>query len=416
LSGSGAEGTAGRGDLPLTLSGTTNQVEGSPAALTMLMPISIYASVTAHPENYFDILLPEFIGAVDATDFEITEQMRIISTVQSRQVMLVREFIQIVTTPQTYYLQSTELLETALLVAVSIPSYSLWVQDSLGVTSTVTVVQVIELAEELVAAGMVQTVYQGTVAVVSALLVGDGVIPAYAKSVSDALTVSDSLLELVRMLALLTDGVGVADTLQNVLIITVLETAEMALDDTIELSAQYLASLIDRATVTTLIKTPAELAQGWVMNTEANMPISEYDNYVFNSLAYGPDQMLGCTDEGLYILEGEDDAGTDIDAEVVSLMLDFDTSKLKRMSTAYIGYTSDGQLLLKVRSIDQGLYAEDWYAGRNTTAQTTPGQNRMKIGKGLRSRYWTFELVNIAGSDFELDKVELYPIVLQRRV
>jgi len=164
------------------------------------------------------------------------------------------------------------------------------------------------------------------------------------------------------------------------------------------------------------IKTPAELAQGWVLNTEGNMPVSEYDNYVFNSLAYSPDEMLGCTDQGLYTLDGEKDAGADINAEITSLMLDFGTSKLKRMSTAYMGYTSDGQLLLRVRSVDQGQFVENWYEGRNTGIQTPPGQNRMKIGKGLRSRYWVFELVNIDGSDFELDKVELYPIVLQRRI
>jgi hypothetical protein len=244
----------------------------------------------------------------------------------------------------------------------------------------------------------------------------DGPIAAYVRVLSESLTIEETLLEVTQLLALLTDGVGVADTQQNTLIITVLETAEVAADDTIELTAQYFASLFDRVDVMAFIKTPAELAQGWVMNTEGAMPVSEYDNYTFNSLAYGPDQMLGCTDQGLYILEGDDDAGTDIDAEVTSLMLDFATSKLKRMSTAYLGYTSDGQLLLKVRSVEQGTYAERWYEGRNPSAQPTPGENRMKIGKGLRSRYWTFELVNIDGSDFELDKVELYPVVLQRRI
>lgn len=243
-----------------------------------------------------------------------------------------------------------------------------------------------------------------------------GVEAAYAQIVSEALAANDSLLEIIQLLALLTDNFTIADSMESVLTIIIEETAEITAEDSLQLSAQYFQSIINRVEVMAFIKTPAELAQGWVLNTEAAMPVSEYDNYLFNSLAYSPDEMLGCTDQGLYVLDGEDDAGADIDAKITSLMLDFDTTKLKRMSTAYMGYTSNGQLLLKIRSVDQGQFVEYWYEGRNPDEQVPPGQNRMKIGKGLRSRYWTFELVNIDGSDFELDKVELYPIVLQRRI
>ena len=244
-----------------------------------------------------------------------------------------------------------------------------------------------------------------------------GVIAAYAQTVSDSANVTDLLAEISALLALMTDTINATDTVQNLLTITVVESAEMTLDDSLDLTAQFFANLLDATEVIALLKTPAELSQGWVLNTEGAMPVSEYDNYVFNSLAYNPNgEMLGCSDTGLYQLDGDTDAGTNIDAHITSMMLDFDTTKLKRVSTAYIGYTSTGTLLLKVRSVDDGVYVEHWFEGRNPTAQTPPGQNRMKLGKGLRSRYWTFELTNISGSDFELDKVELYPVILQRRV
>jgi len=239
---------------------------------------------------------------------------------------------------------------------------------------------------------------------------------AYVRQITDAYQADDSVEQFISRIAALTDSITAADSTDIILTVAVLESAEINVADNIALDTQYFGNLLERVEVLAFIKTPAELAQGWVVNTEGNMPISEYDNYTFNSLAYSPDEMLGCTDQGLYILDGEDDAGTNIDAEIASLMLDFDTSKLKRMSTAYIGYKSDGQILLKVRSEEQGTYAERWYEARDSDAQTVSSHNRMKIGKGLRSRYWTFELVNIEGSDFELDKVELYPIVLQRRI
>jgi hypothetical protein len=239
---------------------------------------------------------------------------------------------------------------------------------------------------------------------------------AYVRTVTDSYTSADSLMAVLYRLAMLAEDVTIADTTDVVLTIGVLLSDEVQIADNTQLDAQYFKNLLDRVEVLAFIKTPAELAQGWVMNTEGSMPISEYNNYTFNSLAYSPDEMLGCTDEGLYVLDADDDAGTNIDAQLTSLMLDFETSKLKRMSTAYIGYTSSGQLLLKVRSEEQGVYAERWYEARETAAQAAPSQNRMKIGKGLRSRYWTFELVNVDGSDFEIDKVELYPVVLERRV
>lgn len=367
--------------------------------------------------DYFHILLSfNELANLPPEPVDVTEGIYVSADVMAQYAVMLRDFLRIVSTLQTYSEQSVELLDIATAVAEAVPNFALAIQDALNVTDTITLVQAVEMADSLVAAGLVQTFHQAIVAVTSALLVGDGVIHAESTTVEDDIAASDSLQGFIQLLALLTDSIGVAATLQNVLTIIVEETAEVEAADTLELSAQYFANLFDRTEVLAFIKTPAELAQGWVMNTEEAMPVSEYSNYVFNSLAYGPDEMLGCNDQGLYVLDGDDDAGTDIDAEIASLMLDFQTTKLKRMSTAYIGYTSTGQLMLKVRSVDQGLFVEHWYAGRKTTAQTPPGQNRMKIGKGLRSRYWTFELVNVDGSDFELDKVELYPIVLDRRV
>jgi len=244
----------------------------------------------------------------------------------------------------------------------------------------------------------------------------DGPTAAYVREVTETPTATDTLAEAILALVALTDSISVTDSTQIVLTIAVIVQEDASVADSLQLDATLFQNIREYVEVLALIKTPAELAQGWVLNTEGSMPISEYSNYTFNSMAYSPDEMLGCNDNGLYILDGDTDAGTDIDAHITSLMLDFDTTRLKRMSAAYIGYTSTGQLLLKVRSEEQGVYAERWYEAREDTAQPAPSQNRMKIGKGLRSRYWTFELTNVAGSDFELDKVELYPIVLDRRI
>jgi hypothetical protein len=145
-------------------------------------------------------------------------------------------------------------------------------------------------------------------------------------------------------------------------------------------------------------------------------PISEYDNYNYNSMVSFKGRFYGASDDGLFELDGDDDAGTPIQAKLSSLMLDFGSSRQKRVRSAYLGYTATNQLVLRVRSVSQGLLSEDWYEAREVTSAEAPRANIAHVGQGLKSRYWQFELVNVDGGDFEIDQLEMYPIFLGRRV
>lgn len=409
------------GDLPFA--GFAIGAEDSEAAISTIGYADLAFAVTgymeAHTENFFDIFLSFSATTEDgpAGEANIQEIIYALSVmVRANNVMLQRSRVVVDDTWRTFYTRAVSVQEDVLVLAAQRANFVLRLADEIESVDTITFRYVMQLADSLLAAGAVQTFYQGVVEVLAAFYIADANKAAYAKTLLEQLATEDSISYRVSRIAEFLDTVLVEGTAAVTLTIFVEELAEFAADDTLELTAQYFANLIDRTEVLAFVKTPAELAQGWVMNTEGAMPVSEYDNYIFNSMAYSNREMLGCSDQGLYVLDGDDDDGTDIAARLTSLMLDFDTSKLKRMSTAYIGYSSSGRLLLKVRSVDQGLFVEHWYEGRNPEAQVPPGQNRMKLGKGLRSRYWTFELVNIDGSDFELDKVELYPIVLDRRI
>ena len=41
---------------------------------------------------------------------------------------------------------------------------------------------------------------------------------------------------------------------------------------------------------------------------------------------------------------------------------------------------------------------------------------RVNLGKGLRSRYFRFELINADGKDFSMNAIEFIPLVMQRRI
>lgn len=315
---------------------------------------------------------------------------------------------------QTFYNPTVSLLDQALALAATRGDFVLAVSDTMSISDDITATQVIAVAEALYATGSVATLYQGMVAVVSAMTIVGTQSPAYAVKSSDALTVGTSVD--VAMAAELLEAMTVATSIENTLTIIVEETAAMLAADTVELSAHLLANIVEYADIYALVKTTADIAQGWVMNTEGANPISEYDNYTFNSMTFFKGVTYGTSDDGVYTLDGDDDAGTNITGELASMLLDFGTSRMKRIRSAYLGYTSTNELVMKVRSVSQGQLSEHWYKATQNVTADAPEGSYMPVGQGLKSRYWQFELTNIDGGDFEIDQIELHPLILNRRV
>jgi hypothetical protein len=123
----------------------------------------------------------------------------------------------------------------------------------------------------------------------------------------------------------------------------------------------------------------------------------------------------GVAEDGIYLLEGDDDDGTPIDAAVRTKLTSFRQRALKRCDVAYIGYTSDGKMVLKVVVERDGKLHEHWYQEKlGATEGMRTG--RVKIQKGLRSTYWQFELANQDGADFDIEDVTLKYEILSRRI
>jgi len=71
--------------------------------------------------------------------------------------------------------------------------------------------------------------------------------------------------------------------------------------------------------------------------------------------------------------------------------------------------------VLRVKAVSGGELREHWFTATERTANA-PREQVIQLGRGIRSRYWQFELANKDGADFEIDKLELYPVYLNRRV
>lgn len=149
----------------------------------------------------------------------------------------------------------------------------------------------------------------------------------------------------------------------------------------------------------------------WVFNAET-FAASRYVNYDFNSFAAFQGRYYGANSQGLFELSGATDAGVNIPASIMFGRMNFGTSRLKRVLRAYLGGTSEGKMVLRVVGDDGALRTYK----TNVSLSDPVRYKRVDPAKGLSAHYWQFEITNELGQDLALDNMDLYPVILQRRV
>ena len=193
--------------------------------------------------------------------------------------------------------------------------------------------------------------------------------------VSDSMALSDGVLSVAEMYALIRDGVAMVGRFR-------LDTGE------------YIA---------------------WVINTESS-GVSTYTNYPFNSFAVVGGVAFGLTSTGMHALDADDDEGDAINARLRVGLTDMGSRMLKNVSEAYIGFTSDEKMLLRTITPDPvtGERKAVTY-NMNAVGNASLAPQRFETGKGVKAVDWDFELENVDGADFELHSVEFLPVKMSRR-
>lgn len=154
-------------------------------------------------------------------------------------------------------------------------------------------------------------------------------------------------------------------------------------------------------------------ATAWLMNTESTA-VSWYDNFDFESIAQVGDRTLAVGPEGLYELTGPDDDGVKVRARVKSGFTDFGEAQTKRLDNLYLGYTSEGQLVLTTEVLDSGGSPASYLLEQRPAE--APRNSRITPGKGLWGRYWRLTLVNQLGADFHVHDASVDIAVSPRRI
>lgn len=147
----------------------------------------------------------------------------------------------------------------------------------------------------------------------------------------------------------------------------------------------------------------------WAVNLQTSGS-TQYENYGFNSFAEFNGRYYGAKADGLYLLEGDTDAGDLIRARIAFGKLDFGTTEKVTVEQCYVGMSGNGNLFLKV--IANGVP----YIYSTRSFSDTLQQQRVTTGKGLRTSYVELELYNEDGADFELDTVKFIVADLSRKI
>lgn len=253
---------------------------------------------------------------------------------------------------------------------------------------------------------------QASVATVIALhsLVAGG----WSVSAADSAAFQASLHGAVRAATELVASVAWAGEAGPRLHITAVVADGVALPDDAAASLEAVAAADDGVLLHATLRLGDDEFVGWVLNEGAP---SQYTHYPFNGLSAFGSRYVGTAADGVYLLEGEDDAGEPIEARIKTALMDFGAGVNKRIPDVYVAFAGGNKLVCKVVTVHPRT-------GQKTEAvyETTlpPGSEmhngRIKLGQGLESRYWQFTLANVDGASFDIDELTFRPLFLDRRL
>jgi len=284
----------------------------------------------------------------------------------------------------------------------------LTITDGIGVSTVQTAAYLVKIIEKLGIASVVGPAFKYNLSITEKLAFADLL----------ARFIGASVMETVQMVEL-TTGVGsfpkaIGETLK---VHDDISNSKMLLraliDETIDVTDEQLikmifsAAVLDGIEVAAAYLAPNGSITTWAMNTRT-AAVTEYTNYNFNSFAKIGDKYLGATIDGLYELNGDTDAGSDIIADLKSGLAQFAGVHLASFKGAYIAARGGGSYVLRIFT---GTGDEYNFAVTTDSMKTA----RIDMGKGIRARYFAFELIS-TGQDFDLDSLEFIPLIAKRRV
>lgn len=287
------------------------------------------------------------------------------------------------------------------------------ISDTLTASELLDYKQALGVVEALTLSGLVSSRLVAIAVVAQSIALGSASADTRVLTGESTAALTEAIIAKLIQLDLFADSLQLTDTYVNQLHLYV-EMAEDLEAETATQLFQRLNTLINEGIAVALsIRLDGEVYAAMVANP-ATLGVSRYDNFPFNSMAYAYGKYYAVSDDGVYELAGDNDDGTAIAARIKTGLSNFGERRMKRINDVFLGVLKSGDLVLKVTADEAGARTEAWYRVDNDYGDAS--NHRVKVGKGLKGIYWGLELVNVEGADFDLDNVQLYPLVLSRKV
>lgn len=134
--------------------------------------------------------------------------------------------------------------------------------------------------------------------------------------------------------------------------------------------------------------------------------VTRYTDFPFNQIVRYQGRYIASADDGLYELGGDTDYDPVTPAGPAwswkTGITDFRSSQIKQVREAIVGARLGPRV---TASVSVGEAAERTYAGTIVRGQTAQSR-RVKYGRGLDGRYWSFGLADAAGGACDIDTLE----------
>lgn len=143
----------------------------------------------------------------------------------------------------------------------------------------------------------------------------------------------------------------------------------------------------------------------WVRNHTSGA-VHRYEQFPMHSFARRGQQHLGAAEDGIYLLEGTDDAGTDIAAYSEGGRSLLGTKRLKRVPSGFVAAKTDGDIRITF-TLDDDVVSGPYTISPNQFGSNEIQVLRLKGQWGYKSRYWRTRIENVLGSRPSIDGWEL---------
>jgi hypothetical protein len=151
----------------------------------------------------------------------------------------------------------------------------------------------------------------------------------------------------------------------------------------------------------------------WVLNTESKHH-STYNNWQINSFGMFNGQPIAAMPDGLYQMNGADDAGADITGKIYWPPSDLTSRQQKALEAAFIrlrGNVSDISFVVVIDETEKRIF-------NISMAQTKEGNcvKRVPMPRGFKGNLYQFGIEYTGSSNIEMFEVEVISMELGRKL